>query len=447
MMLLLKILLSPFTLIIFIIKLIANFIFLTLTTVKYLLILAMIVAVPASKMLVWKSKKITLKRKLTYVSAITIILGFLLLVREVRKNSSFKIQRNKFSFNSLFNKNKYFDREVEVPLDLAQDYIDPFFEDYNDWTILRTSKGFELSIPKMLTHQKAFRIVIDMPNELLRDLSVLKSIESMKGTELDNRFQTLKFGVLEPKALKKEHAYVSDIPFLGADIKLNKVRAAFKGGKDILWIREESTSDLEFKKMKYLVKLIQNDAELQSLSILITTGSNTLMKTMSDNFIFSVFTFYSCYERREDKVLDFFEERLAARLRLRDKIEIERQARYFLEFLDQDFLALKHFSTKADSYKDTVQYIRDVLNNMKENMRYLESDPLRLTFLKKVAVRMSSGYPIPKNRWLDYADVYEVEYSRNLDQFLKRSLQEGILVQNGNKFRFRLGSIFRVFYE
>lgn len=377
----------------------------------------------------------------------SLILGFLLLVVEI-KQKNLKLRSK--SFMPTFLQNEFYDRENN--LDSSFEGFTRFFGPYDDWTIIKTSRNYEISLPKIFTHQDSFRILIDMPDELLRDESIFRSLKiaekalSKKIKFKDTIIQIEKFGIVNPLSGTKD-AFVSDIPFLGASIKLQKIREKFSEGKKILWIRENAINSLEYKKLEYVVKEIQKDPELQKMSILITTGNNKVATKLKDKFVFSLFTFYSSYERRPEKVLDFFEEKLAERLDLKDKLEIERQAKYFMEYLDQDFYALRHFCTEGKSYKSSVRYIRDVLNNVKANMRYLQNDPLRRMFLQKMAVRMTSGYAVARNRWLDYADVYEIEYSRNLDEFLKKSLEDGVLVQNENRYRFRLGSLFRAFYE
>lgn len=440
----LQILISPWTLLKWILSLFSN-IFLV---IKALISASLILAIPVTNLIVWKNNKLSLKTKYIYVSTTSIIIGFILLLVEI------KHRQVKISSSSLlpsFFKNEFYDRELNI--DDSFEGIERFYGPYDDWTIIKTSKNYEISLPKAFTHQESFRIVIDMPDELLRDASVFKSLKiaesnknkvSKKSTSL---IQIQKFGIIDILDSKRE-AYVSDIPFLGASIKMKKIRENYHlKGQTILWIRENAMNSLELKKLEYVIKEIQNDPDLQKMSIVLTTGNNKLSSKLKQNFLFSIFTFYSCYSRREEKVLDFYEEKLAEALNLKDKLEIERQAKYFLEYLDQDFFAMKHFAIESKSYKSTIRYIRDVLTNVKGNMKFLQNDPLRNMFLQKVAVRMTSGHSLAKNRWLDYADIYEVEYSRNLDEFLKKSLDDGILVQNENRYRFRLGSLFRVFYE
>ena len=418
--------------------------------VKVVLAVGLLSSIPATNFFVWKAKKIQNEHKFLYVSVVTMLVGFVMIVLELKAFRGSSTLSRRDSWASRYFGHQYFERDPYTENALKEEINDYFFNQYNDFPIVKNSKQFDMSLPKLFTHQGHFKLIIDMPDEILRDQSIYRALESIKDEKQVKRareYQIIKFGVEASKYSQSEIAYISDIPFLGAKMELQKIKQNFKTGKTILWIREHKLTQLELKKLGYVIKAINKDPELKELGIVISVGDNRLFSQLQQMSQFSVFNFYSCYERRQEKVLDFFEEKLAEKLRIKDKLSIEKKAKFFLEYLDQDFYALKHFVVGEVGHRDEVQYINDVLNNVRRNLLYLEADPIRKIFLKNLARRMAYGEVREKNQWIDYADIYEFEKSKDLDLFLKKSLDDGILVQSQNRYRFRLGSIFRVFFE
>ena len=346
-------------------------VFFTYTLPYFLKLLILILVFPALSFFIFKSKKIKKKAKFIYIATISIILGFILIVKELdfmrnagcsggkvvfSRFDNFGIQDQFFGFKgfgssfgsgknfrcykaphpkygiagilgnnyisgdkrlegkigffgkirkffgNLFSLRRRYGAKEEIPYTGIQDSTlgysslsppsrwsikgllgsakqhksgiqgaDSFLYNFKDWEICQDSENQLFNLHRVLTSGIA-KIVLEMPDRLLRDEGIREVIENMGIREqvqvIDMRGPDKLYGYTDKgkKILKNEQAegevYVSDVPFLGAVTHHEIIQYNFrKNGQNVLWVlaNEDSLEPVQLRKLEILAQRLLND--------------------------------------------------------------------------------------------------------------------------------------------------------------------------------------------
>lgn len=146
---------------------------------------------------------------------------------------------------------------------------DGFFFNFKDWEMCKDSEGLLVNVHRILMSGIA-KIVLEMPDGLLRDEGIREVVENMgireKVQVLDMRGGEVLHRVLGGKKITKNlnkdnSLFVSDVPFLGALIHHEVIQYNFKQGKNVLWLLadEDTLEKFQFKKLNILSYRLLND--------------------------------------------------------------------------------------------------------------------------------------------------------------------------------------------
>lgn len=127
-----------------------------LSFLKFVIFLGSILTIPFANYAVYKSKRATDKQKMKYVSLVTILLGFLMVVLELQRI------RNPLGLSEQIDAKYQRNHELKK---LALDNFDPVegFEKYQDWPFCVTQYDMIVNLQRLL-QRKGNRIVYQMPD-------------------------------------------------------------------------------------------------------------------------------------------------------------------------------------------------------------------------------------------------------------------------------------------
>ena len=394
--------------------------------VKGLLSYIATISIPVVALIVWKSK-LSYKVKFSFISSTTILLGFMMLVIEINKtNSSFGLSST-IRDARLTRPEKGWKVRSE----------NPFLGSFNDYDSFVDSTNGLFSLKQQLL-LPGTQAVLNMPSYLLREEAIVRAFEELKVLD---KVQKISFQVNLDQ--KKGQIYVSDIPFLGAQIAYENAKANYKRGQTIIWIDEDKLDDLETQKFMKTLQKIENDPSLKP-TILISTGNNKLFNQLQRNQDFDKFVFTSCYEKRMTSQ-SFFSEKISQKNQEKGAVSQAMDTTRYIEQMGYDFEALERYS--RSDYSSIGEFLTREKFNLKKRLSYLSGDQKRLNFLRNLAHRMVANQQYAANRWIDYADIFEIgQEEEDIDRYISDSLEDGVLVQSMNKYRFATNVHFQIFY-
>jgi hypothetical protein len=261
------------------------------STFKFFTVLTAILTIPLANYMVFKSNTATQKQKLGYVSTITILLGFMMVLLEIKsENKSNGLSQ---SIDSRYQKKT----SIEY---LNIDHFDVIsnFEKYQDWPFCVASNDQLVNLQRMLQITDN-RIVYQMPDSLFRDQGIYKTLKA--NNQLDNTL-LIEIGTF-PSNEHKESLFSSyqnhsdnvvnleDVPFIGAELNFDRLlvhsskKAVWDSAK-VVWIRLGKLNQLDVKHVSRLVEKIQEASDvngdagdrykMQQLVVLISLSSNSV---------------------------------------------------------------------------------------------------------------------------------------------------------------------------
>lgn len=124
------------------------------------------IAIPLANLFIWKSN-IKQQKKFIYVSVVTILLGFIMVLIEINQVYSF------FGLSSSIN-DYYLDRPTQ---DMMKANQDPFYRSLEDYDMSLDSRGLFVNLQRVLTNPNS-QTVVEMPDSMMRQLGVVKTIKN-----------------------------------------------------------------------------------------------------------------------------------------------------------------------------------------------------------------------------------------------------------------------------
>jgi hypothetical protein len=396
-------------------------------------VLAAILTIPLANYAVYKSRKASNKQKMQYVSLVTILLGFLMVVLELQRI------KNPLGLSSRIDAKYQRNHDISS---LNLDYFDTIagFDGYQDWPFCVSSNDQLVNLQRLLKIE-GNRIVYQMPDSLFRDQGIyqtLKSNEQLSKTLLveigtfesgqysnmgNSPFSSL---VRAGNQIQGSVVSIEDVPFIGAELNFDRILGLNSFTQNLIWIRLGKLSHLDKQHVEQLIaKLSRADdpndpgyqQKLRNAVILISMEDNMAYGKFLADENFAIFNFYSCYERRQIPLTNMLENNIFANEKNKnlDKIKVERLNKQIFDQTGDNFKFIQLLSENKNfknfNNKNLLNLLKTHNHKGSESYQYVKSDPTKYSFLKNLAKRMTSGLingENAKNIWLDYGDVIEV---------------------------------------
>jgi len=382
------------------------------------------IALPLANFGIWKSS-LPVKTKHLFATATTILLGLLMFILDVN--------RIYYSTGGLSGSiNDYYLARPSTQVGSIN--IDSFYKHLEDYMLAVDSEGFVFNLERKLEAGPS-KILLEMPDQLLREESIVLTLRKLG---LEKKTQRINLSVDQ-----KKEVFVSDIPSLGAQIHYEKIKAGYRRGKKIIWFSAEGLLPKDYLlAVETLIKVL-GDRSMDPF-ILFSTGEPGVKRAFQSNHALMDFKIYSCYERRP-QAQAFFEKSIGYKLGISDKVQLEKLSAEFISTLGHDYHLLKDFSKGSDVSLSAFLTKHSAL--IKKHLAYLNGNMKLKSFLKMISRRMIANQRTRENRWIEYADIYELKSTQQHEKLIEESLRDGILVENMNKYRFKNNAYFKYFYE